>query len=55
MAKTQLGFDIGSNSMKVAVLQGDSIRVEDIRLPENLVDESGNITLPHAFSQFLKQ
>ena len=55
MAKTRLGFDIGSNSMKVAVLQGDSVRVEDVRLPENLVDESGNITLPHAFSQFLKQ
>ena len=55
MAKTRLGFDIGSNSMKVAVLQGDTVRVEDIRLPENLVDESGNITLPHAFAQFLKQ
>ena len=55
MARTQLGFDIGSNSMKVAVRKGNSVRVEQVRLPENLVDESGNITLPHAFAQFLKQ
>ena len=55
MAMTQLGFDIGSNSMKVAVRRGSSIRVEEVRLPENLMDEAGNITLPHAFAQFLKQ
>ena len=55
MAGTHLGFDIGSNSMKVAVRRGGTVRVEQVRLPENLVDESGNITLPHAFSQFLRQ
>ena len=55
MAGTQLGFDIGSNSMKVAACRGGSVEVEEIRLPENLVDEAGNITLPHAFAQFLKQ
>ena len=55
MAKTRLGFDIGSNSMKVAVRKGDSVRVEEIRLPENMLDGSGNIALPHAFAQFLKQ
>ena len=55
MARTQLGFDIGSNSMKVAVRRGNSVRVEEVRLPENMVDEAGNITLPHAFAQFLKQ
>ena len=55
MARTRLGFDIGSNSMKVAVRRGSSIRVEEVRLPENMVDEAGNITLPHAFAQFLKQ
>ena len=44
MAGTRLGFDIGSNSMKVAVCRGSSVRVEEVRLPENLVDESGNIT-----------
>lgn len=55
MARTRLGFDIGSVSMKAAVLQGDSVRVEEVRLPENMVDGAGNITLPHAFTQFLKQ
>ena len=55
MASTRLGFDIGSNSMKVAVRRGDSVRVEHVRLPENMVDEAGNITLPHAFAQYLKQ
>ena len=55
MAKTRLGFDIGSSSMKVAVLQGDRLRTEEVRLPENLVDGAGNIALPHAFVQFLKQ
>ena len=55
MARTRLGFDIGSSSMKAAVLQGDSVRVEEVRLPENMVDGTGTITLPHAFTQFLKQ
>ena len=55
MPGTQLGFDIGSNSMKVAVRRGGTVRVEQVRLPENLVDENGHITLPHAFSQFLRQ
>lgn len=55
MARTRLGFDIGSSSMKVAVLRGDSLQVEEVRLPENMVDSGGNIILPHAFVQFLKQ
>ena len=55
MARTRLGFDVGSSSMKVAVLRGETLRTEEVRLPENLVDGSGNITLPHAFVQFLKQ
>ena len=54
MAKTRLGFDIGSSSMKVAVRQGGSVRLEEAALPENLVD-SGGIALPHAFAQFLRQ
>jgi len=55
MAK--VSFDIGSSSLKVAVLQGgNKIRAEEVRLPENMVDTSGGgITLPHAFAQFLKQ
>lgn len=55
MAGTQLGFDIGSSTMKIAVLRGDSVRLEEARLPENMMDEAGNIALAHVFSQFLKQ
>ena len=55
MARTQLGFDIGSSSMKVAVLRGEALRVEEVRLPENMVDGNGGIVLPHAFVQFLRQ
>lgn len=54
MAKIKVGFDIGGNSMKVAVLHGTEFRVETVRLPDNLTDEEG-ITLPHVFSGFLKQ
>lgn len=54
MAKIKVGFDIGGNSMKIAVAKGDGFRIETVRLPENLMDEEG-ITMPHAFSQFLKQ
>ena len=54
MARTRLGFDIGSSSLKVAVVRDSGVQVHQVRLPENLVDENG-ITLPHAFVQFLKQ
>lgn len=55
MGKTRLGFDIGSSSLKIAVLRKKEVRVEEVRLPENMVDDSGQIILPHAFAQFLKQ
>lgn len=55
MAKARLGFDIGSNSMNIALLKGDEIRLESVRLPENLVDGEGNIVLPHVFTQLLRQ
>lgn len=56
MGKTRLGFDLGSSSMKIAVLRDNRVvRLEEVRLPENMVDEGGNIALPHAFAQFLKQ
>lgn len=54
MRGTRLGFDIGSSSLKVAVVQGETVRTEELRLPENLM-EGGNIVLPHAFVQFLSQ
>lgn len=54
MGKMKVGFDIGVNSMKVAAAQGGGFRVETVRLPDNLMDENG-VTMPNAFSQFLKQ
>ncbi len=54
MGSTRLGFDIGSSSLKIAVVQKKGVRVEEVRLPENLVDDNG-VTLPHAFVAFLKQ
>lgn len=55
MGKMRLGFDIGSNSLKIAVLRGDEVRVEERRLPENMTDASGQIILPHVFAQFLRE
>lgn len=55
MEKTRLGFDIGSNSLKIAVNQGSGVRIEEVRLPENMVDSAGQIILPHVFAQFLRQ
>lgn len=54
MGKIKVAFDVGWNSMKVAVAQGGGYRVEAARLPDNLMDENG-IAMPNAFSQFLKQ
>lgn len=54
MAKTRLGFDIGSNSLKIAILRGDEVRVEETRLPENMVDENG-VILPHVFTEYLRR
>lgn len=56
MAKTRLGIDIGSSSMKVALVRDGAVtRIETVRLPDNMVDPTGAITLPHAFAQFLRQ
>lgn len=50
----KIGFDIGSSSMKIAVIKGDGLRLEEIRLPENMV-EGDTISMPNAFSQYLKK
>ena len=56
MGKMRLGFDLGSSSMKIAIVrQGGPVRLEEVRLPENLMDGSGTIALPHVFTQFLRQ
>ena len=56
MGKMRLGFDLGSSSMKIAIVrQGGPVRLEEVRLPENLMDGSGTIALPHIFTQFLRQ
>ena len=56
MGKIRLGFDLGSSSMKIAIVrQGGPVRLEEVRLPENLMDGSGTIALPHIFTQFLRQ
>jgi len=55
MGKIRLGFDIGSNSLKIAVFRRGLIEIKELRLPENMVDSAGTVTLPHAFTQFLKQ
>ena len=55
MGKIRVAFDIGSSSLKAAMLRGDGVWIEEVRLPENMVDETGTILLPHAFAQFLKQ
>lgn len=55
MGKTRLGFDIGSSSLKIAVLRDGEVRIEEVRLPEDMVDETGAVTRPRAFIQFLKR
>lgn len=55
MEKTRLSFDIGSSSLKVAVFRAGAVRIEQVRMPENMVGEDGVVALPHAFVQFLRQ
>lgn len=51
--KIRLAFDVGSSAMKVAVRRGKFLELHEVPLPENLVD-GDTITMPHAFSSFLK-
>lgn len=54
MAKTTLGFDIGNYSLKIAVAQGDSLRLYEERLPENMMENSA-VAMPNAFVDFLRR
>ncbi len=53
MAKIKMGFDIGSNRMKIAVNRAGRLEFHDIRLPENMI-ENGEIAMPNTFADFLK-
>ena len=55
MEKTRLGFDIGSTSLKIAVLRGGASRIEEVRLPEDITEETGTAGPPRLFAQFLKR
>lgn len=55
MGKVRLCLDIGSNSLQIVVPQGAGFQIEEVKLPEGMVDEAGAMVLPHAFAQFLKQ
>lgn len=54
MKKLKIGFDIGNNSLKVAVAKNKEICFHEIRMPEHMV-ENGEISMPNAFSDFLKK
>jgi len=54
MEKTMLGFDIGSDRLKISVPTKEGMRLHEIRLPERMV-EDGVVVMPNAFSDFLKQ
>lgn len=54
MAKTRIGFDIGCSSLKIAVTKGDNTEFHEVLLPEHMV-ENGEIVMPNAFPQFLRQ
>lgn len=55
MGRTQLGFDIGSGSLKIAVLRGGETRVEEVRLPEGLTDETGTVRPSRGLTRFLRR
>ena len=52
--RRKIGFDLGNHSLKIAVSKGDKWEYHQVLLPENLIEED-QITMPHAFSAFLKK
>lgn len=54
MEKTMLGFDIGSDRLKIFVSDKEGTALHEIRLPERMV-ENGVVVMPNAFSDFLKK
>ena len=54
MKPIKIGFDLGNNSLKIAVNRRGSLEFHECPLPENLIEED-TVTMPHAFSSFLKK
>ncbi len=54
MAKTKIAFDIGNNSVKIAVVKRDEMELHEIRLPQNMIQNDVQAT-PSAFAEFLKK
>lgn len=54
MEKTMVGFDIGSDRLKIFVADKEGAKLHEVRLPERMV-ENGVVVMPNAFSDFLKK
>lgn len=54
MSRVKLAFDIGNSSLKIATVKNGSIKLHEVRMPENMI-ENDNINMPNAFSAFLKK
>lgn len=54
MEKTMVGFDIGSDRLKIFTADKEGAALHEIRLPERMV-ENGVVVMPNAFSDFLKK
>lgn len=51
--KIKIGFDLGNHSLKIAAVKNGALEFHERLLPEHLM-EADTITMPHAFSAFLK-
>ena len=53
MPKIKVAFDVGNSALKIAVWRGGALELQEVPLPEHLVEDDA-VTMPHAFSGFLK-
>lgn len=51
----KIGFDVGASGLKYAVKGIGGWECGFVRMPDNLIDADGNVTVPNAFSDFLKR
>lgn len=52
--KMKVAFDLGNKSVKVAAVKKGVLELHELPLPEHLVEDD-TVTMPHAFSAFLKK